>query len=347
MFKSTNVKHALAVAAFLAVPGVLADSISPVTASATIAEGDSITIHKTVTVSAGAPTSSKVDVFFLADTTGSMGTAINSVKTQASTLLSSIAGLGDVAFGVGEYKDFGDSYVYRLNQNITTSQASAQTGINLWLAAGGGDTPEANLYGLTQVANTSAWRPGSARIVVWFGDAPGHDPSGGATLSSTISALNTVGAKVEAVNVGNLNGTGQATAIATATGGHYYVGSSSGIVSIIQNAITTAFATYNTVGLDLSEVPAGLSATVLPGSYTGTFDRSTTRTFDFDVTLTGDDAGTYDFNIYGTVNGGRVATETDHIVVTGASPPGVPDSGSTLMLMGAACSALGLLRRKR
>ena len=88
------------------------------------------------------------------------------------------SGLGDVAYGVGEYKDVGDPFVYRLNQDITTDTAAVQTGINAWVASGGGDWPEAQLYALYQVANTVAWRPGSTRIIIWFGDAPGHDPAG-------------------------------------------------------------------------------------------------------------------------------------------------------------------------
>jgi len=58
---------------------------------------------------------------------------INSVKTNATAILASTAGLGDVAFGVGEYKDVGDVYVYRQNQDITTSQAAAQAGITCGL----------------------------------------------------------------------------------------------------------------------------------------------------------------------------------------------------------------------
>ena len=93
------------------------------------------------------------------------------------------AGLGDVAYGVGEYKDVGDDpFVYRLNQDITTDTAAVQTGIDAWVASGGGDWEEGQLYALYQVANTVSWRAGSTRILIWFGDAPGHDPAGPAEL---------------------------------------------------------------------------------------------------------------------------------------------------------------------
>ena len=152
----------------------MADSISPETFSTTLNVGESTTIKKLVTVTEGTPTSAKVDVFFLTDSTGSMGGLINAVKTSASDILNNTSGLGDVAFGVGEYKDIFDTFTYRMNQDITTDTAAAQAGINQWFAAGGDDIPEANLHALEQVATTASWRDDSTRILVWFGDEPGQ-----------------------------------------------------------------------------------------------------------------------------------------------------------------------------
>ena len=61
-------------------------------------------------------------------------------------------------------------------------------------------------------------------MIVWFGDATGHDPSGGHTLADAISALVAAGVEVLAIPVDSggadgLDSTGQATAVATATGG--------------------------------------------------------------------------------------------------------------------------------
>jgi hypothetical protein len=328
-----------------------ADSVSPSSFSATLGVGGSTTINKTVTVDAGTPTTSLVDVFFLADTTGSMADEIASVKAASSSILASAAALGNVSFAVGEYKDFGDAFAYRLNADISASgaanQAAAIAGINLWSASGGGDTPEANLFGLESAATGTAWRDGSARILVQFGDAPGHDPSGTSTQATATAALIANNVAVEAIDVGDLNGTadghtGEAEAIAIATGGTYIAGiNTSTIVDTITDAIHTAFETYTTVGLDLSGAPAGVTVTSSP-DITGTFDRSIARTFNFTVTFTGVAPGTYDFPIFGTVDGGRVATEADHIVVGGA----VPDSGSALMLLGLAMASVAAFRRK-
>ena len=204
---------------FLGSPA-LAD-VSPSSVTATKNPGDSLTVNKTVTTPVIPP---KPDIVFLADTTGSMGGAIANVRTGATNIMNQVrAAQADSQFGVASYKDVGASYVYRLEQAVTPTIATAQAGIDLWAAGGGGDEPEAQLNALTQIATDVAtgFRSGSSRIVVWFGDAPGHDPSVGATLASTIAALNAAGARVIAVSTGanRLDLTGQATAIATGTGG--------------------------------------------------------------------------------------------------------------------------------
>jgi hypothetical protein len=336
----------------------LADSILPSSITGSLGVGGSITVHKTVTIDAGTPTTSKVDVFFLADTTGSMGGTISEVATNAAAIMAATAGLGNVAWGVGEYKDTSasdpyccDAYGYRLNQAITTSQAAVQTGIDMWSAGGGGDYPESDLFGLYNVATGSTgWRAGSARILIWMGDAPGHDPGGdpGVTEAQATAALKSMGIKVEAMSVGSggLDDYGQATNIATATGGTYYPGiNSAGIVAAIQAAISTSFANYGNVSLDTSEAVLNnvVSAAFVPlGGYTGSFDRSVARTFSFDVTFTGVKPGTDNFHIYATVDGGQVAAEADIFTVAAPEP-------SAILLFGLMALGIGVplkLRRR-
>jgi hypothetical protein len=147
--------------------------------------GECDKFSETITVTI--PASSAVapaDIYFLADNTGSMGPAISNVQSGASAMLAAL-GLSGLQFGVGSYVDFQDagdppSGVFRNLQPVTASTSAVQTAIGTWTASGGGDGPEAQLYALDQLAQPSGgsigWRPGVAHIVVWFGDAPGHEP---------------------------------------------------------------------------------------------------------------------------------------------------------------------------
>ena len=301
-------------------PGyVLADSVVPTTYSTNLGVGQSATITKTVTINAGTPTSAKVDVFFLADTTGSMETALVNVQSGISAIIAGTSGLGDVAYGVGEYRDVGDEFVYRLNQDITTDTAAVEAGVNAWVASGGGDVDEGQLYALYQLANTTTWRTGSTRILVWFGDAPGHDPAGpppGVTESEATAALVAKVIKVEALDLFELNLYGQAQRIADATKGTYYSGFDvNQIVEVIKNAIISSFQNYSSVSLSTASVPTGVSVNVTPPSYTGTYDRSIDRTFSFQVTFTGVSTGTFSFAIPVLVDEGITASEQDTINV--------------------------------
>lgn len=345
MFNASNfARGALVAVAGLGSQMALADSISPTSYAATIGVGGTTTVNKTVTVNKEA-TTSLLDIYFLADTTGSMGGAIASVKAAANSLLNSTASLGDVRWAVGEYKDqpltSGDPYAYRLNTAFTSSKTDVQAGINLWSASGGNDLPEANLFALEKAAG-EGWRTGAGKVLVWFGDAEGHDPSGGSTLSSATTALKDKGIKVEAINNGNLDRTGQASSITSATGGGLFASAGADVGAAIAAAIKSAVTNYNKVCLDTSETPAGLSATS-SACITGAFDRSIDRTFNFTLDFTGLSVGDYSFKTYGTVDGGVVATEADRITVTGSS---VPEPGTLALIALAALAGSGLRSRR-
>ena len=174
--------------------------------------GECDTFKETVTVTI--PKSSAVapaDIYFLADNTGSMTPAIVSVQTGASAMFSALSSLPGLQFGVGSYRDFenpGDppSVAFQNLQPITNSTAAVTAAFGTWSATGGGDGPEAQLFALDQVAQPAGgsigWRPGVQHIVVWFGDAPGHDP-----ICSAVTGLpfniteSSVTAKLQANNI--------------------------------------------------------------------------------------------------------------------------------------------------
>ncbi len=142
------------------------------------------------------------DVYFLIDTTGSMQGAINNVQASLSTASSGIIDqirtmIPDTNFGVGDFKDAGDVYLFRNDTDVTSSAAAAQSGVmGVGLANGGGDTPEGDVPSLYAVASGMGtagipartgcptgtfgypcFRSGAVPIVVLITDAPFHNGS--------------------------------------------------------------------------------------------------------------------------------------------------------------------------
>ena len=221
-----------------------------------------------------------VDIYFLADTTGSMSSTLSTVKSNINAIMTSISSsVPNVAFGAGNYKDFpasSNAYCFKNDISITTNTAPVAAAINTWTAAQGGDGSEGQLFALSKVtdAATIGWRSNSLRIVVWFGDAPGHDPictsissqvTSNITEATTTSLLTTAKIRVLGISVsgglgldGNPNtsasdytgacppagNTGQATRITNATQGSLMSGVSAAdianaIVQIVQNTLYT------------------------------------------------------------------------------------------------------------
>jgi len=101
---------------------------------------------------------------------------------------------------------------------------------------------------------------------------------------------------------------------------------------------------YSVVGLDFTEVPSYIGTAATPTSYTGSFDRSITRNFGFTVAFTGLAPGDSSFNVYGLVDGVRVATETDRITVVETEP--IPEP-TTLLLVGTGLLGFARWRKQR
>ncbi len=329
-----------------------AASITPGTFTDTIDVGETITVEKTVTIETG-DVASKVDFYFLADNTGSMGGIIGNVKTVAGALLASLSSsYSDAAFGVGRYLgDPGElSYdldtAYDVIQTSTTTTADAQTGINSWFAGGGADTPEANFYALHQAATDGGptdgigdddtgvgggesvgWRAATQKVVLWFGDNPSH-PTSPSSLTNTVDQAEALAALVaNGVTVIGLNSSGaltgidafgQATAITDGTGGAL-VNSFSGvaigdIVSTIEAAVGAALGTVD-ISLFADPSHAGIDVSYACTDVLGCNDVAAGESRTLAMTVTGLASGDYSYDTV--LSGFPTVTEADRIIVRG------------------------------
>lgn len=311
--------------------------------------------NKIGVITAGGPTGAQADVLFISDTTGSMSGPISSVRTAFGDVVTNLAGsISNLGTGAGQFKDkFTDGYDpfdYNLDQDITSNSALTQTAINTWSAAGGGDNPEQGLYALSQAATTTGWRAGSKRIAVITSDVGQHEGAqapGGVTVASVAGDLVAAGVTVLSLNAGNMNAYGQfdgaGSIYDSGVAGSYTTPfpSSGDLASTLAALIGSSFATYSDVDLVLigSSGPCSIS---LPTGFSGSFDRSTTNTFNFgSVDITGTGVGTCTFTIALEADGAILATETDTVQVGAVPEP------ASLAVFGAGLIGLGGVLRRR
>lgn len=228
-----------------------------------------------------------IDVYFLADNTGSMGGAIATVNAKAQDILNRLKGGDarfanvDVNYAVGRY--LGDPSEgqqrmcpddasvmivsqggaqgcvknnqivlpenvdsYRLFQSMTSDSEAIKTAFSKWKAFQGGDTPEGQFYVMKQLAgNTTGWRPNAGHVLIWIGDAYGHEET--VTLNQAVQALQIANVTVIAMPMdpsssNSINRNSQSTTIAANTNGSSvdFTGSNDQIADKIVNAIATS-----------------------------------------------------------------------------------------------------------
>src|SRR4051812_41494354 len=220
-----------AAAALVAASVASSAGVDPASYAATLASGTSVVVPKVVHTP---PIPPNPDIVFLADVTSSMSGAIANVASEATNIMNQVRAAQPTAqFGVSKYTDQNCPDVFTLVQPVTADTGAVAAALGGLATVNEGcntDAAEDFLNGLFQVSTNPAvgFRTGSTRIVVLFGDSSSHDPSAGHTLAQTTAALNAAGIEVVAVKVpgtpgflfDGLDSHGQATAVASATGGN-------------------------------------------------------------------------------------------------------------------------------
>jgi hypothetical protein len=282
-----------------------------------------VTERETVTVDvpvSGIPP--KADVYLLADTTGSMSGIIAAVQAGITAVVNDPAFTGfDVAWGAGNYKDFPPEfspYAFQHQLSPIAGAADVSLAVAAWSASGGHDTSEGQLFALQQVATDPVigWRPDSKRIVVWIGDAPGHDPvcagiSGVADITEATATTALVNAGITVVAISTNTGPGldgdpaadagdygvctvggspgQATRIAAATpSGSHTVGiDATQIINTLIPLIKSAVTAIGNVHLQPTGGIAPFVTSITPAGGYGPLPGDVPHSLQFEVTWTG------------------------------------------------------------
>jgi photosystem II stability/assembly factor-like uncharacterized protein len=172
---------------------------------------------------------SPIDVFFLIDTTGSMGGVIDGVRTGLARIVNDLSAAGIPArFGVGEVKDYPfqpwsvePDLPYRLFRKVGPVDKGLLDALNRLQASGGGDEAEAMTTGLYQMASgtgqtvngqvmvprhaDAGFRPGALHIALESTDAPFHKEPDypGPDLEAVYAALRAAHVNVVGLSAGS------------------------------------------------------------------------------------------------------------------------------------------------
>ena len=149
------------------------------------------------------PLPTPVDIWFLMDTSGSMGGAIEGLQLGIDRIIEELKGAGlDAWFGLAEYK--GENYRYQRLADIAPPGKSFEAGLRRLYASGGGEeTQYTSLYQTAtgvgqedvgiQAGRGASFRPEALKIVVHASDEPFGNVPDGPTAQDAIVALNAKG----------------------------------------------------------------------------------------------------------------------------------------------------------
>lgn len=155
---------------------------------------------------------SRADIFFLMDTTGSMGSCISNLNSSlSSTIIPTLASqISSIGIGIGSYRDFPTSpygstgdYAFLLNHRIMTVTtaagiASVQSRVSSLTAGGGNDGYESAWEALHQVATGAGNSTGGGNVAA-FNAATAYPTT--AVAGETLGTLPGVGFRAGALPI--------------------------------------------------------------------------------------------------------------------------------------------------
>jgi len=241
-----------------------------------------------------------VDIVFVIDTTGSMGSTIASVRAEVSDVATALTTrFFDARVALTEFRDQGDSPERRIVLNLTSDLNAFSTSLDGMSVGGGGDSPEAALAGLQEAFKVS-WRNGASKLALLITDNPfkNPDPITGATIATVArEAL-----EIDPVNIYPLRGLGlpesQATALADATEGMVV-----NISDSVGNAVVDALEAASVAPIALIDAPAE-APIGSPVTFSGG------RSFDPDSVISSYE---WDFNDDGVIDTATAAPQVSHV----------------------------------
>ncbi|KAL7713995.1 VWFA domain-containing protein [Entamoeba marina] len=120
----------------------------------------------------------ELDLVFICDTTGSMGSYLNAAKKSIEKIVTTITQSEkcDVRFALVEYRDHppqdSSFFAFRLT-DFTASMKEIQRAVDQMRADGGGDGPESVACAF-HCASELKYREKATKVAVWIADAPPH-----------------------------------------------------------------------------------------------------------------------------------------------------------------------------
>ncbi len=164
---------------------------------ATPASGNHTYEYKTMTEVIEIKGNNKIDLVFVVDTTGSMGSYISAMKEGMKSYLSQLEAKNiDYRIAIVDYRDFASradttDYPYKVQLAFTGNENSVITAINRLVLGNGGDTNETVYSALIDGLDELTWRKDAGKTVILMGDADALDPepNTGYTLMDVVESL--------------------------------------------------------------------------------------------------------------------------------------------------------------